>query len=199
MILTSSLLISKPALAFANIEICNTGELDFQLAKVDSIESFFGRSILLTGSGWYEFPSGKCDTLGFDNYIWLGITATNEHGQMGAVMLHSVTIEEKVDQEQWKRIADIDLATQYEGDAYCVHPTEDFEIRTQRNSLQSECPEGYYLMPFIDETCYKGPCCGIIVRELNIRIPRNTSVFPFTPAQAEMFNQSGRQSGNVAN
>ena len=181
---------SKQSLAFANVRICNDGEQYFKLVKVDSIESFFGQSILSTASGWYEFPSGECHTLGFDNYIWLGISTTNEHGQLGAVMLHNVTIEERVDQDRWKRISNIDLVTQYGGDAFCVHPTEDFETRTERNNFQNKCPAGYYLMPFVDETYYKGPCCGITVRELNISIPHDTPVFPYTPAQVDIFNNS---------
>jgi len=189
-VVSCTIFTSKQSLAFANVQVCNSGEQNFKLVKVDSIESFFGQSMLPTASGWYEFSSGECHTLGFDNYIWLGISTTNEHGQLGAVMLHNVTIEERANQDQWKRISNIDLVTQYERDAFCVHPTENFESRTERYNSQNKCPAGYFLMPFIDETYYKGPCCGITVRELNISIPPNTPVFPYTPSQVEIFNNS---------
>lgn len=181
---------SKQSLAFANVKICNDGEQDFQLVKVDSMESFFGRSMLPTASGWYDFSSGECHTLGFDNFIWLGLATKNIHGQMGAVMLHNVTIDEKMDQGRWERISDMDLVTQYEGDSFCVHPTENFEARAERNTTQNNCPDGHYLMPFVDETYYKGPCCGITVRELSIKVPPGAPVFPYTPAQVEVFNRS---------
>jgi hypothetical protein len=45
-------------------------------------------------------------------------------------------------------------------------------------------------MPFVDETYYKGPCCGITVRELTISVPPDTPIFPYTPAQVEVFNNS---------